>query len=348
MDIWKRITSSFTLAMMVVCAMTLTACGDDDDDNSEGGSSTSVDNPLVNEGGVLLTSISDQYNSWSPDTYYMYYDEKLRPYRYCWGAGNDEEEYLVIDYDNGKISMPDWSGATNLSMSLNSKGYITKIKGSWNTTDDGEQMTGSMEWSASYDKEGHLTEMTINQEEKYGEDVYKSNSKTTLSWNDGKWISYKSESTWIEEGYTGFSTMTSTFTYGTQPNKYKQYPGMFSANDEGGLFAMGLFGIGPNMLPTASNEVETEESDGEKYEHKHNGTVTFTLNSNGSIDTETWSSETGSTEKFTFGYTDAKSIAKATTRSNRTQPSLSKTEKAKRIREFMHNLPFVPHRRGER
>ena len=83
MEKWKRYFSSLMFGLMAVCAMTLSACGDDDDDNGGGSSTSSVDNPLVNDGGLLLTSISYQSGSSNDmDTYYIYYDAKLRPYKY--------------------------------------------------------------------------------------------------------------------------------------------------------------------------------------------------------------------------------------------------------------------------
>lgn len=345
MENWKRFFSSLVFGLMAVCAITLSACGDDDDDdNGGGGSASSVDIPLVKEGGLLLTSISYQSGSSSyMDTYYIYYDAKLRPYKYS----SNYEDLLIIDYDNSKMDMPDWSGASNLSLSFNSKGYITKVKGSWSFSDDGENFSGSLEWSASYDNNGHLTEMTTNEEEKSDEYNDKGTSKMTLSWSDGNLVSYKSESKWFDEDgeLDESASSTGTFTYGTQLNKYKQYPAVISFDDEGGLFNMGLFGLGPNMLPTSYKEVYVEVYNGQNHEYRSNSNSTFTLNDNGSIATEIWSGDNG-TEKYIYGYSDAKSVAKGITRSGAAASTLSAKDKAKRIRNFMHNLPFVPKRRN--
>lgn len=349
MENWKRFFSSLVFGLMAVCAITLSACGDDDDDdNGGGGSASSVDIPLVKEGGLLLTSISEQSGSSNDmDTYYIYYDAKLRPYKYSYSYDSYSEDKLIIDYDKNKMDMPDWSGASNLSLSFNSKGYITKVKGSWSYSDDGENFSGSLEWSASYDKNGHLTEMTINEEEKSDEYYDKGTSKMTLSWSDGNLVSYKSESKWFDEDgkLDESDSSTGTFTYGTQLNKYKQYPAVISFDDEGGLFNMGLFGLGPNMLPTSYKEVYVEEYNGHNYEYTLISNSTFTLNDNGSINTEIWSGDDG-TEKYIYGYSDAKSVAKGITRSGAAESRMSATDKAKRIKKFMHNLPFVPKRRS--
>ena len=333
--------------LMAVCAMTLSACSDDDDDNGGGSSTSSVDNPLVNDGGLLLTSISYQSGSSNDmDTYYIYYDAKLRPYKYTSEYNQDaEEDVLIIDYDNGKMDMPDYDGASNLSLSFNSKGYITKVKGSWSYA-YADNYAGSLEWNASYDKDGHLTEMTTTEEEK--SDYYdKGISKTTLSWIGGNLVSYNSESKWYDEDGQVVESDSSTgiFTYGTQQNKYKQFPAILAVSDDTGLFNMGLFGLGPNDLPTSYNEVYVEEDGGIKYEKNY--TSTFTLNDNGSIDTEIWTSDRDNyPRKYMYSYSDVNSVSKGITRSVAMTSTMSASDKAKRIRDFMHKLPFVPKRRS--
>lgn len=351
MEKLKRFFSSLMFGLMAVCAMTLSACSDDDDDNGGGSSTSSVDNPLVSDGGLLLTSISCQRGSSNDiDTYYIYYDAKLRPYKYSFVEYDDyADDVLIIDYDNGKMDMPDWDGASNLSLSFNSKGYITKVKGSWSYSEDGENCSGSLEWNASYDKDGHLTGMTMNEEEKSDEDNDKGISKTTLSWTGGNLVSYNSESKWYDEDGQVDESESSTgiFTYGTQQNKYKQYPAILAVSDDTGLFNMGLFGIGPNNLPTSYSEVDVEEYKGNKYEDRENFTSTFTLNDNGSIDTEIWTSDSDDyPKKYMYGYSDVNSVSRGITRSVAMTSTMSASDKAKRIRDFMHKLPFVPKRRS--
>ena len=333
--------------LMAVCAMTLSACSDDDDDNGGGNSTSSVDNPLVNDGGLLLTSISYQSGSSNDmDTYYIYYDAKLRPYKYTYEYDDYAEDVLIIDYDNGKMDMPDYDGASNLSLSFNSKGYITKVKGSWSYSEDGDNFSGFLEWNASYDKDGHLMGITMNEEEK--SDVYndKGISKTTLIWTGGNLMSFNGDSKWYDEdGQVDESSSTGIFTYGTQQNKYKQFPAILAVSDDTGLFNMGLFGLGPNDLPTSYNEVYVEEDGGIKYEKNY--TSTFTLNDNGSIDTEIWTSDRDNyPRKYMYSYSDVNSVSKGITRSVAMTSTMSASDKAKRIRDFMHKLPFVPKRRS--
>ena len=337
MEKLKRFFSSLMVGLMAVCAMTLSACGDDDDDN----------------GGLLLTSISCQSGSSNyMNTYCINYDAKLRPYKYSFEYDDFANDILIIDYDNGKMDIPDpdWDGdgvwPSNLSLSFNSKGYITKVKGSWSYA-YADNYAGSLEWNASYDKDGHLTEMTTTEEEK--SDYYdKGISKTTLSWIGGNLVSYNSESKWYDEDGQVVESDSSTgiFTYGTQQNKYKQYPAIISVYDyEVVLFKMGLFGLGPNDLPTSYNEVYVEEDGGIKYEENY--TSTFTLNDNGSIDTEIWASDRDNyPRKYMYSYSDVNSVSRGITRSVAMTSTMSASDKAKRIRDFMHKLPFVPKRRS--
>ena len=341
MEKLQRFFSSLMFGLMAVCAMTLSACGDDDDDN----------------GGLLLTSISCQSGSSNyMNTYCINYDAKLRPYKYSFEYDDFANDILIIDYDNGKMDIPDpdWDGdgvwPSNLSLSFNSKGYITKVKGSWSYA-YADNYAGSLEWNASYDKDGHLTEMTTTEEEK--SDYYdKGISKTTLSWIGGNLVSYNSESKWYDEDGQVVESDSSTgiFTYGTQQNKYKQYPAIISVYDyEVVLFKMGLFGLGPNNLPTSYNEVYVGEYEGNKSEYRENYTSTFTLNDNGSIDTELWASDRDNYPlKYMYSYSDINSVSKGITRSVAMTSAMSASDKAKRIRDFMHKLPFVPKRRSSK
>lgn len=191
--------------------------------------------------------------------------------------------------------------------------------------------------------------MTTNEEEKSDEYNDKGTSKTTLSWTGGNLVSYNSESKWYDEDGKVFdesASSTGIFTYGTQQNKYKQYPAIISVNDFECLFNMGLFGLGPNNLPTSYNEVSVEEYGDHKYEYRENYTSTFTLNDNGSIDTEIWTSSDNYPRKYMYSYSDVNSVSKGITRSGAMTSTMSASDKAKRIRDFMHKLPFVPKRRS--
>ena len=180
-------------------------------------------------------------------------------------------------------------------------------------------------------------------------------STMTVSWTGGNLVSFNRDSKWYDEDGQVDESESSTdiFTYGTQQNKYKQYPAIITANDDYGLFNMGLFGLGPNNLPTSYNEVSVEEyvaPEGYvdyKEEYKDNYTSTITLNDNGSIDTEIWTSDRYNyPEKYMYSYSDVNSVSRGITRSVAMTSTMSASDKAKRIRDFMHKLPFVPKRRS--
>ena len=174
----------------------------------------------------------------------------------------------------------------------------------------------------------------------------------TLSWTGGNLVSFNRDTKWYHEDGQVYESGSDTgvFTYGTQQNKYKQHPAILAVDDTG-LFIIGLFGLGPNNLPTSYNEVSVTEY--EEYEYKsesienYTSTSTFTLNDNGSIDTEIWTSNSENyPRKYMYCYSDVNSVSRGTTRSVAMTSTMSASDKAKRIRDFMHKLPFVPKRRS--
>ena len=188
----------------------------------------------------------------------------------------------------------------------------------------------------------------MNEEEKSDEYNDKGISTMTLSWTGGNLVSFNRDSKWYDEDGQLEESASSTgiFTYGTQQNKYKQHPAILAVDDTG-LFIIGLFGLGPNNLPTSYNGVYVVEYRGNKSEYRENYTSTFTLNDNGSIDTEIWTSDRDNYPlKYMYSYSDINSVSKGITRSVAMTSTMSASDKAKRIRDFMHKLPFVPKRRS--
>lgn len=282
-----------------------TACSDDENSGSNG-STSKVNNPLLNEGKMLLTSISCLGSGQEKIFDYLYsYDEKLRPYReekYCSAISGREEHYFLytIDYDNGKLL--DWDEDNcQVFVSFNSKGYIDKVKGLWISEYDGECYV-SMDWNTSYDKDGHLTKLITNVD-LYDEEPGKLAGKVILDWKDGCLMSININEVKYDHNGTEIasSDITQTFTYGKQKNRFKQYPAICYADDDTRFFAVGLFGIGPDLLPIAENTVSVIGHN--KY--SSNSRATYTLNANGSIDTETWLDQNNNIMKFVFGYTAA-------------------------------------------
>lgn len=281
----------------------LSSCNKDDDDNNGGGGSNVAGNStsLVKDGNVLLTSVDDE----DGQTVFKY-DEKLRPvyaYDYYYDYAYKEEytyDLFFIDYKTGKIKVEGDEGF----VSFNDKGYITKIQTSWNYTEneDGHKYVyrGSMTTVFKYDGNGHLISMDGTGEDYTEYDGYKEyekgGGKAILTWNNGNLTKMETNSEYRDEkgNVIEKSNLVETFAYSDKINKHKQYFDSFYNNDYY-FWYVGLLGVGPEKLPLTyhSKEVyerkgEVNENGEEKFEREQFYEAEFTLNENGSINTETW------------------------------------------------------------
>lgn len=339
-------TSLAAIFVMATCMLAFTSCSDDDDDN--GGAPSGNGSALVTEAKVLLDYISykDDYDE---DILFMYkYDEQFRPY-FCTEL-DEYDDIFYIDYKAGKIDM--WDELEGLSISFNSKGYITKISGSWNYKNDEEDYSskGSLTYSFNYDASGQLVgvDMSDNETEVDGSYVYnnKTTTKGTLTWKDGNLMNSESTTTFSGD-YKGTYKDVLSFTYGNQPNKYRQYPGLM-CDDDMGFTGAGLLGVGPKMLPKTITNYYSED---DEYEDEYGYTGTFTLNDDGTINTEKWTdNETGRTDcQYVFHYkpVSAASSAKANVAPAPLTRSSARS-KIERIRKTLGVGLFMPHRKSNR
>lgn len=336
------------MAMMAVCAITLSSCSSDDDDNGNGGAPSGNGSALVTEAKVLLDYISYK-DDYEEEILFMYkYDEQFRPY-FCTEL-DEYDDIFYIDYKAGKIDM--WDELEGLSISFNSKGYITKISGSWNYKDDEEDYSskGSLTYSFNYDASGQLVgvDMSDNETEVDGSYVYndKTTTKGTLTWKDGNLMNSESTTTFSGD-YKGTYKCVLSFTYGNQPNKYRQYPGHM-CDDDMGFTGAGLWGVGPKMLPKTITNYYSED---DEYEDEYGYTGTFTLNDDGTINTEKWTdNETGRMDcQYVFHYkpVSAASSAKANVAPAPLTRSSARS-KVERIRKALGARLFMPHRKSNR
>lgn len=340
----KRFFSYLSIGCMALCAITFCACGGDDEDNESGGggSTSNVDNPLVSEGGKLLTSVSFYYDSNSPYEIYTFsYDGKLRPYK----VSDMYEDLYVIDYDKGIVET--WEGecmGVGLSMKFNSDGYITKVKGSWEFEDEGEMFSGSVDWNASYSSEGRMNSVNTVSEIREGNYHEKYTSNNSLTWSNGNLTNSTVNGKWTDSKgkETGSVYRSYSLEYGSMINKFKQYP--FVLDDP--MTLCGLFGKGPNMLPISVTYAYKEVDAHEEYENNAFMTSEYTLNDDGSIGTETWKKDSRQAFKCVYSYSSANSASRLNTRSCEETKESSKTDKAKRVREFLMSLPFVLERKA--
>lgn len=335
----KKLNFLDILLIMMTC-LSLASCSSDDNGGDDNGNenTSSINNPLVDIGKQLLVSVGETQG----EGLSYKYDEKLRPY-YCFLDYSDKQEHVfTIDYDKGTILV--WEELGDWSISFTKKGYIDRIKGSWEYTKYNKIFSGSIDLLCSYDNDGHLLGVDMV-EEYYGDEIEsgKDTRKVTLVWNNGNLASIENNSVFqYENGRVSTSVWTRNFEYGDQPNKYRQYIGYLSYDgNDSPFFAAGLMGIGSERLPTSVAVVEKNSI----REHKYVENATFTLNDNGSINAETWVNEYGSIDIYIYSYTPVTSYTRSAFPIESNWCSNCKTTssmtKADHIRSLLSILPFV-------
>ena len=327
------------------------ACSSDDCNENENGNGngnvSSVENPLQKEGKLLLSGITGNYSGYDY-TLGFEYDDKLRPTG-CYELEDGEYDYeFKIDYDKGTM---EWDNDI-LDVSFNDKGYITKQKGEYTEVEDDITYYYKTESNYTYDKEGHPIKAISKWDCKYeGSDIYGTDvetSTTELAWANGNLISFTTTDV-VQQNHNGevenaTYKNSDTFTYGNQPNKFKQCIEII--DEEGGTLISGLFGVFSEKLPETIivSYKRTSDKYGEYSEYdEYKGS--FTLNPDGSINTETWTETDGTPfASFTFHYT---SIDQNTPKSKSYVPQYvpTRASSANKIKEkirSLKNLPFMP------
>lgn len=350
------------LATLVSSAL-FVACGDDDDnDNGNGidienggngnGGVSSIENPLQKEGNLLLSEITVSSPGYDEYTLNLEYDDNLRPIGcyYLGGDWDDHEYEFKVDYNKGIM---EWD-TENCSVSLNSKGYITKLTSEYSKNEDGETYISKSEQNFTYDEEGHLLTVVIEWQDEYrNPSMYEKITEkvsTVYTWENGNLVADNATGTCKTERngkvYNDTTSCVDTFAYGSLPNKFKQYVGVL--DEESGTLASGLFGVFSEKLPTTYTEYYHQVSDigGEHNEYEeYNGT--FTLNPDGSINTETWTNADGTPfSSYVYRYTTIDQKAPSL-RSNASTFVPKRTSSAGSIKEKMRSmrrLPFMPKR----
>ena len=333
------------------------ACSSDDDNENENGNgngnASSVENPLQKEGKLLLSGITGNDSGYDFNLT-LEYDDKFRPTG-CYYLDEGEYDYeFKIDYDKGIM---EWATEV-LTASFNDKGYITKLKEEYSETEDGVKEYHKSESNYTYDKDGHLIKAIYEWNDKYeGKGInYTVNDKQTIvfTWENGNLVSYTRK--YVEQHSDNgqvenrSSKRSRTFTYGNQPNKFKQY--IEIDDDEAGSMVSGLFGVFSEKLPVTLIESETSSSDTNgDYNDYHEYKGSFTLNSDGSINTETWTENDGTPYvSFAYHYT---SIDQNDQKSKSYVPQYvpTRASSANKIKEkirSLKNLPFMPKRKNTR
>ena len=258
------------------------SCGDDDGGSSGGGNPDAPGtgtgrntSGLLKDGNILLQSLNG---------FRFFYDDLNRLITCQLGFGD-----INFDYENNKITMTGY-GNWDYNVSFNRDGCITKINGrSYSEYGEDFEETSSVV-KLSYDNQGHLTKMT---EEGTYKEVYEGESRkwnykisASYEWSSGKLV--KITQTGSED--EGDAKFVATINYGNTANPYKQIPASFIDLNLYDYFAYtGLYGKGPDVLPSSLVYEDYYKEPGYKETEKTECTYRYTMNSsNGAIQNEVW------------------------------------------------------------
>lgn len=215
----------------------------------------------------------------------------------CYQIYGDYYSKYYIDYDKGVITIED--EYEEAKMSFNSRGYITSITASWNSTNEYGTDKGNGKISFSYDGDGHLTSedsyisgTEIEDGEKWN---YTSTFKSVHTWKNGILVSTVSNYKDNENGDIETGEDRYTVEYGNVKNTTEQMTFAISNALDFDLFEplamIGLFGKGTTYLPTAVIESEVN----------YPINATYSINSNGTIKSENYLG----TKSYTYVTLDA-------------------------------------------
>lgn len=249
-----------------------TACGSDDDGDEPDG----PDTPTATV-GLRLYSVGG--TSFSYDN-----QGRVDGYRSRYG------EYASIDWENGMIESSDSEDGEPINFKTNGKGYFTEFSQSWNYKEDGDSYKGSGKMKFSYDKQGHLTKISVSMSESGKEDgesyKYEETSEIEYTWKDGNLVKGVCETIEKEDGEKDVYKTTANVAYGLKENLFNQYCLSLASDviefDFGDFALVGLLGVGPAQFPTV---IETEEDDSD-YNSSSTNNISISVNQVGLIETE--------------------------------------------------------------
>lgn len=184
---------------------------------------------------------------------------------------------------NFVLSYSDNTGNAETKINTNSKGLITSIESkanSYRNYGNNENVTETYTNTFKYNSNKQLTNASIIGTTRSGD---KESINIIMTWDNGNLSKTEVEKKRID-GETGEVENsiynTHTYMYGEEINTFKQMPGFiwrhFNEGLGGMLYAIGLFGVGPANLPTGY----TANGSSSSY------SLSYTLNADGSINTE--------------------------------------------------------------
>ena len=274
--------TALVFATAAVCAFGAVSCGDDGDDDDAGGGGSAVGNT---ESGVIQTPTGEKKRVAKAGIYSYSYNGDGTLASFFDGDVTYNVTYkpftVTFYYKDSDIEE---SGSNVIS--LNGKGYISGMKVSEKGSDsDGKGETNG-NISFSYDGNGHLTHAVAKgsgyrteEGKKYN---YTTKSEYTYTWEGGKLLKMAYN---YSDGYEKESG-TVEYTYGSNAmqNVTCQYVPAFIDDDLiAEFFYIGYYGKGPSVLPTSCKVTNKDD----EYSDTENYTCTYTLNSDGTVNTFT-------------------------------------------------------------
>lgn len=274
--------TAFVFATAAVCAFGAVSCGDDGDDDDAGGGGSAAGNT---ESGVIQTPTGEKKRVAKAGQYSYSYNSDGTLASFFDGDVTYNATYkpftVTFYYKDSDIEE---SGSNVIS--LNGKGYISGMKVSEKGSDsDGKGETNG-NISFSYDGNGHLTHAVAKgsgyrteEGKKYN---YTTKSEYTYTWEGGKLLKMAYN---YSDGYEKESG-TVEYTYGSNAmqNVTCQYVPAFIDDDLiAEFFYIGYYGKGPSVLPTSCKVTNKDD----EYSDTENYTCTYTLNSDGTVNTFT-------------------------------------------------------------
>ena len=274
--------TAFVFATAAVCAFAAVSCGDDGDDDDAGGGGSAAGNT---ESGVIQTPTGEKKRVAKAGQYSYSYNSDGTLASFFDGDVTYNATYkpftMTGHYKDSYIEQ-----TTSDVISLNGKGYISGLKLSVENIDSEGKDVSSGNVSFSYDGNGHLTHVVAKGSGYYTEEGkkynYTSKSEYTYTWEGGKLLKMVYN---YSDGYEKESS-TVEYTYGSnaKQNVTCQYVPAFIDDDMiAAFFYIGYYGKGPSVLPTSCKVTYKDD----EYSDTENYTCTYTLNSDGTVNTFT-------------------------------------------------------------
>lgn len=272
----KKFKFSWVAAAMLILTPAISSCSSDDSGVTPEGPSEATSSDID---GTRVTKVGGVSIS---------YDEKGRPYLFKQSGSSRNE--VEIDYNEGEINFYENNRLSQtVGVTFNGSGFISKLTLSYDIEDEDYREKASGDMKFSYDGNGHLTKIKedasgkvtdLEEDESYNFSI---ESTTTLTWEKGNLMKIAYDESERMNGYEVESDESMTyFEYGREANEFEQFPMSLCYDNMDNLdifFVVGLFGNGPADLPSYSEY----EEDG-RTRHSYN--ISFSLNRNGSFDTE--------------------------------------------------------------